>query len=583
MNKLAAALQDNGIHLHGLGAGDHPSTCPQCSASRKKKKDKCLNVTIGADGGAVWFCHHCQWAGNYSGRTNGEPFPQSRPERIHLAPVRPTPVMNREKPESMYDWFEGRAISRETADNFGCFVTTQFFPQTKKNERCIAFPYLRGGELLNHKYRTSSKLFRQDKGAEKALFNIDSVVDEETVIFVEGEMDVLACVEAGYSAVVSLPDGAPKQAKEEIDPEDQRFAVLASCEAEFGHVKKFIVATDCDDPGQAMAEELSRRLGRERCWLVNWPTGNDAPRKDANEVLVQDGAAVLRECIENAQPYPIRSLFDVGAFESEALALYRDGPQRALSTGWSSLDEYMRIREGEVSIVTGMPGSGKSEFIDALSMNLARKYGWKFAICSFENPPAEHIAKLAEKHLGQPFREGPTPRMEEGDLKESIAWLKRYFFLIRAEDEAPTIDWVLETAKSAVLRYGVRGLIIDPYNEIESLRPRNMSETEYVSQLLSKVKRFAQGHGVHVWFVAHPAKMRRDSNDKIPVPTLYDISGSANFNNKADLGVVVQRCWDEDNGTVEIHVKKVRFKAAGKVGMVRLFYDIVSGRYSEAA
>ena len=273
----------------------------------------------------------------------------------------------------------------------------------------------------------------------------------------------------------------------------------------------------------------------------------------------------------------------MGVFESEALTLYRDGPQRALSTGWDCLDEYMRIREGEVSIVTGMPGSGKSEFIEALAINLARNHGWKFAVCSFENPPAEHIAKLAEKYLGQPFREGPTPRMGEGELLEAIAWLKRYFFLIRADDDAPTIDWVLETAKAAVLRYGVRGLIIDPYNEIESLRPRNMTETEYVSQLLSKVKRFAQGHGVHVWFVAHPAKMRRETGQPIPVPTLYDISGSANFNNKADLGVVIHRCWDEDNGTVEIHVKKVRFKAAGMVGMVRLAYDNITGRYSEAA
>ena len=132
MNELVAALQDNGINLRDLGAGNHHSTCPQCSASRKKKTDKCLNVTIGADGGAVWYCHHCQWAGNYSGRTNGLPFPQSRPERTRAAPVRPAPVENPEKPESMYGWFEGRAISRETVDQFGCFITTQYFSQTKK-------------------------------------------------------------------------------------------------------------------------------------------------------------------------------------------------------------------------------------------------------------------------------------------------------------------------------------------------------------------------------------------------------------------------------------------------------------------
>jgi twinkle protein len=578
MRDLGAALQKEGIQLRKHDVGDHRTTCPQCSHTRRKKTDPCLSVTIDPDGGAVWNCWHCQWVGNVSGQERETSYSQIKP-----SPVRPAPVENPDKPESMFDWFEGRGISSETVERFGCYVTTLFFPQSEQHERCIAFPYVRGGEVLNHKYRTKEKHFRQDKGAEKTLFNIDSVAEAETAIFVEGELDVLACAEAGYTAVVSLPDGAPQQAKAEIDPDDQRFAALASCAAELKHVSKFIIATDGDDPGKALAEELSRRLGRERCWRVSWPAINDAPRKDANEVLVYDGAGVLRECIENAEPYPIRSLFDLGAFEGETVALYRDGPKRAFSTGWDALDEHMRIREGELSIVTGIPGSGKSEFIDALTVNLARMHGWHFGVCSFENPPDEHIAKLAEKYLGQPFWEGPTPRMSEGDLQEAVVWLKRHFFLIRADDESPTIDWVLEAARAAVLRYGIRGLIIDPYNELEHHRPSSMSETEYVSQLLSKVKRFAQGHGVHVWFVAHPQKIRRDSEGKMPIPNLYDISGSANWANKADLGVVVHRDWAEGSQAVEIYVRKIRFKAAGKVGVVRLFYDRITGRYTEAA
>ena len=292
---------------------------------------------------------------------------------------------------------------------------------------------------------------------------------------------------------------------------------------------------------------------------------------------------MLREVIAGAQPYPIKSLHELGAFEPETLALYRDGPQRALSTGWPSLDQYMKIREGELSVVTGVPGSGKSEFVDALMINLARQFGWRFAVCSFENPSAEHIAKLAEKYLGHPFWEGPRPRMTETDLQTAIQWLRQHFAFIRADDQAPTIDWILETAKAAVLRYGVRGLVIDPYNEIEHRRPGGMTETEYVSQLLGNVKRFAQAHGCHVWFVVHPAKMHRDTNGKIPVPTLYDISGSANWANKADLGVVVHRDWRENANTTEIYIRKVRFKSVGRVGMATLRYDRATGRYSDPA
>ena len=94
-------------------------------------------------------------------------------------------------------------------------------------------------------------------------------------------------------------------------------------------------------------------------------------------------------------------------------------------------------------------------------------------------------------------------------------------------------------------RYGIRGLLIDPYNELDHQRPSHMSETEYVSQMLTKIKRFAQHHDVHVWFVAHPRQMR---DWKGQPPTMYDISGSAHFINKADNGVVIHRNRDPQAG-----------------------------------
>lgn len=98
--------------------------------------------------------------------------------------------------------------------------------------------------------------------------------------------------------------------------------------------------------------------------------------------------------------------------------------------------------------------------------------------------------------------------------------------------------------------------------------------------MLGKVKRFAQAHGVHVWFVAHPSKLYRD-NGKLPVAGLYDISGSANWVNKVDLGIVVHRDFEGDPTRTEIHVRKVRFKQTGKIGVVSLRYDKLTGRYSE--
>ena len=96
-----------------------------------------------------------------------------------------------------------------------------------------------------------------------------------------------------------------------------------------------------------------------------------------------------------------------------------------------------------------------------------------------------------------------------------------------------------------VCRYGIRGLLVDPYNELDHQRPSHMSETEYVSQMLTKIKRFAQHHDVHVWFVAHPRQMR---DWKGQPPTMYDISGSAHFINKADNGLVIHRNRDPEAG-----------------------------------
>jgi twinkle protein len=233
-------------------------------------------------------------------------------------------------------------------------------------------------------------------------------------------------------------------------------------------------------------------------------------------------------------------------------------------------------------VVTGYPSSGKSEWVDAVAVNMAMMHGWKFAVCSFENPPDEHAAKWAEKYLAKPFTEGPTPRMTEEELRRAIVWVDRHFVTIRHGDDSPTIDWVLDKARIAVMRYGIKGLILDPYNEFEHIRRDSQTETLYVSDMLSKVKRFAQGHGVHVWFIAHPSKPQKDKQNE--EPSLYDISGSANWVNKADIGISVHRGWDSDgsrSSVAEVHVKKVRFRAVGQPGIAKLEFIPATGRYIE--
>lgn len=271
------------------------------------------------------------------------------------------------------------------------------------------------------------------------------------------------------------------------------------------------------------------------------------------------------------------------------------GVEGGLSCGWKALDTLYRVVPGELTVVTGVPNSGKSEWVDAVMMNLSNSHGWRWAICSMENKVREHARKLLEKKVGKPFFPGSVgsvyaidrfgrelPRMSSDELEMGRRFLDEHFHLIRYEDdELPSADWVLNLAKAAVLRYGIRGLVIDPYNELDHQRPKNETETEYVSRMLTRVKRFAQLHDVHVFFVAHPRQLMQWKGEP---PGLYDISGSAHFMNKCDNGIVVHRNRDIERGPLDqvtVYVRKVRNKAAGTIGDASLRYDRSTGRYED--
>ncbi|KAK1278547.1 hypothetical protein QJS04_geneDACA014432 [Acorus gramineus] len=309
--------------------------------------------------------------------------------------------------------------------------------------------------------------------------------------------------------------------------------------------------------------------------------------KDANEVLMYLGREALKNVIENAELYPIRGLFTFSDYFHEIDAYYRCcGYELGVSTGWKALNDLYKVTPGELTIVTGVPNSGKSEWIDAMMCNINEREGWKFALCSMENKVQEHARKLLEKHIKKPFF---TARYEKNveciskmELEEGKKWLNETFHLIRCEnDSLPSINWILKLAKVAVLRHGVRGLVIDPYNELDHQRLFNQTETEYVSQILTKIKCFAQHHSCHVWFVAHPRQLQHWGG--MP-PSIYDISGSAHFINKCDNGIVVHRNRNPKLGPLDrvlIYVRKVRNKVMGSIGEASLLYDRITGEFKD--
>ena len=469
------------------------------------------------------------------------------------------------------DWFAQRGISQEVLERNQISKGVAYFPQTEEETACIMFPYFRGEEIVNIKYRTRDKLFRMAAGAERILYGINDITP--TLIWVEGEIDKLSVEMAGFTSCVSVPDGAPA-----VDTKSysNKFDYLQDKVLEA--VTMHIIAVDSDGPGVRLQQELIRRLGREKCYFVTWPDGC----KDANDVLLKYGAEFLAECLQSAQAMPIEGTHKAMDVIDLLRNEYTHGVEKGLETGWSNLRDYYRVMPGEWTLVTGIPGNGKSEWLDALAINLAKREGWSFGVYSPENlPMTYHIQKLAEKYVGKPFGPGPTERMSIPEFEDAVQWIDAHFTFIMPE--FPTVENLLATAGELVLRHGLRGLILDPWNEIDHSSRNGIPETEHISHCLSKIRTFARNHGVHVWVVAHPTKLQKDQDGCYPVPTPYDVSGSAHWRNKADNCITVHRDQAENSDLVEIHVQKIRKKMNGKIGRADLRYNIVTGQYRDDA
>lgn len=591
-DNLPELLAEHGIQPKSFAPGrDERLVCPRCGGGRSKERS--LALTIDADGlGAVWVCHrgHCGWRDGVTLRRSGEQG-WTRPAPAQAAPAyqAPTPAAAAEqhRPERLYTWFQDRGISAETVDSFGCYETTKAFrgpDDTWVDKPAIVFPYRFEGRLVNRKYRSPQKELMQDKAPLPTLFNVDAVEGDEQLIWVEGEPDVMAVHEAGYLQVVSLKDGASKALRAEDDPrrqDDKRFAALATHAERLGRVKRHLLAGDMDEPGLALREEIARRMGRHLCWIVRWPEGC----KDAGDVLRLHGADALCACIEAAEPYPMEGLQRIKP--GDLMALRNQGVPETLTTGATATDAILSLPgEGRLIVITGIPNHGKSTWALYVKAHVMRNHRRRFVVFSPEMEPwREFVAQMAAVLWRKPFRPCPGyESMTDDELSQAETYLRDRLIMLVAdpdkEDQAPTLDWILERARLEVMRAGVTDLFIDPWNELEHRRPEGASETDYIGRCLQRLRAFSRRHGCNVWIVAHPTKLHPEKLGKpVPPPTLYNISGSANWANKADLGITVHTV----NGQTQIHLTKARFRRWGRRDAVaHLQLDIPTGVFSNA-
>lgn len=549
---MSQSISDLGISIPAGTTGNVRTTCPKCSHDRRKSGIKCLSVNS-TEG--IFFCHHCGWKGSVKGHDTDSIIE-------HFAKPR---FIKSSLPQNIIEWFSKRGIGIEVLTDEGISF----------NSSAIEFPYYKDLEVVNIKHRTLDKKFWQEKGAETCFYRHDEIskLESDTLIITEGEIDALSFLVAKFRMVTSIPDGAPSADAKSFAT---KFDFIEKAQPILDAYQKIIIAVDNDGPGIKLEQELVRRLGAERCLKVEWPEGC----KDANDVLVKQGWEFLRKIALNAKPYPVEGLFNCLDFFREVECLYDHGVQRGLTTGIKQLDGFYTVKQSEFTVLTGIPSHGKSNLMDDIAVKMARLHGWKFLFFSPENWPVErHIQSLLEKYNEKPFdKHGrDTYRMERSEVHKGMDWINKHFYFLYPESGTFPVDTVLTKARAAVLRHGVNGVVIDPWNELEH-ELDGLTEANYLSRELSKIRQFSRRNGVHFWVIAHPRNLIKDKTGKYHPPTMYEISGGAHWRNKADNGLCVFRS-DFASDESKIIVQKVRFRETGKVGEVIVNYNYDDGSY----
>jgi twinkle protein len=438
---------------------------------------------------------------------------------------------------------------------------SEFMPQTGKEENTIKFNYFIGNQLINIKYRDGRKNFKLYKGAEKVFYNINSIVGHDSCVIVEGEIDVLSLHEAGVPNVISVPNGATLN--------HNNLDYLDNCIDYFEDKTKIILAVDADEPGTMLKQEFIRRLGAENCFLVDF---KDC--KDANEYLVSHGPEELKNAIHIASQVPLENVSTLKDVEDDLKDFVQHGFKPGFQVGLENFDKIFSTYTGQFITVTGIPSSGKSDFVDQMVVGYNKLYGWKTAFASPENQP---IYLHAHKLMRKTWQDMPSPSDIDGKKWKEVSdhVNDNYYFI---DMDKYNLESILKKGAELVKRKGIKCLVIDPYNKVRDINAASDDVNRYTMDYLAKIEQFCKRYDVLTFIVAHPTKMYKNQDGKMEEPNMYNIKGGGEWYDASYHGLLVHRDYEAKN--TKVKVLKVKFQNLGENGAESFFtWEPRSGSY----
>ena len=555
------------FNIYAIPTKAKTSTCPKCSETRKKKTEKCMSVFWDTGLGQCNHCGETIQLHTYKNKNNYD--------KVYIKPT-PQKVSNTYSDELTKYAKEIRGISASTLKRLKVTEDEEWMPKAQKVVKCILFNYYVNQELINIKYRAKNKDFKLYKDAEKVFYNLDNIQTSKECVIVEGEWDALAYAESGINNVVSVPNGFNLKGETHLD-------YLDNYTEYFDNKDVIYLAVDNDDAGLKGQKELIRRLGAEKCKIVDF---KDC--KDANDYLLKYGPQPLKETLDNSKDVKIEGVFDVNDVRQSMFNTYRNGQNRGTTTYVECIDKAWTWRGGEVNIWTGYQNEGKSLFLNQLCVIRAKNEDAKVAVFSPENMPLDdyyndiiemYIGKSVDPHYQNNY-------MTEDEFKHGLSFCENNFFLIYPERDFK-LESIFDRAKYLIKKKGIRTLIIDPYNTVEHKIKSGEREDLYISRFMAELKRFAVSYDLSINLVAHQLTARANDKDggRYHKPTLNNIKGGGTFADKADNVLIVWR----PNRALDFKDREVLFasqkiKKQKLVGIPQdvgeIIFDIRANRYT---
>jgi twinkle protein len=606
MEKIITSKGVLDIHIPAsattTSTGEYYTVCPICSSHRKPEhqNEKIFAVNLHKIP-RVWRCNHCGEGGHV--------IDEAYMARATIKPIIENKAFNPVS-DILAGWFlNERAISKQTLLDLDVTSSMESIKQTKRVEgeedlydqwilkRCINFKYKKDGILINVKYRDKNKNFKMITGATKILYNIDSIKDQNKAVIVEGEMDVLSFHEAGVKAVVSVPNGTTIT-QAEIDEyqktnkfrENLNMEYLDLCIEDFSKITTIYLATDDDMPGQKLREELSRRLGKNRCRFIRfseYKKADGTPCKDANDVLKYHGKTVLLNTLGNSYPYPMEGVTTAKDYKERMEKIFDNGRQKGFSTGYRSLDPHFNWMYGWLHLANGYAGEGKSSFLFNMLVITTVLYGWKWGMYCPENYPPENIIDtLIEILVGDTADIKWKDRMSKDRYMNALDHIQKHFFFVDNE-KGYSPKALREIKKNLITQHGINGFLTDPWKNLYHDHNNDGVDIYLARELAAEVRLAVHNDLINI-ISHHPPTPPRDKDKNYAAPSYFELVGGQIWSASSYAMLCIHKhdrvTWQ--NTTAEIHVQKIKDqKLAGiptdRNNPVLLKFDRRSGRFYE--